>query len=218
MSFRAVLFDLDGTLLDTIADLSGSMNAVLSRAGFPVHPVDAYKYFVGDGLKQLVIRALPEESRDAETVRRIHEAMRAEYELHSHDRTRPYDGIPEMLSDLRRMEIPLAVLSNKPHAATLDVISHYFGDGVFRLVSGAKPDVPVKPDPQGALAVVREFGIPAGDFLYLGDTNTDMKTAIGAGMFPVGALWGFRTREELLGSGAKTVVAHPSEVPPLIRR
>ena len=213
MRFKAVLFDLDGTLLDTLDDLGDSMNAVLSSRSLATHDREKYKYFVGDGVHNLVLRALPELLRgDDEMVRSCIADMRAEYSRRWKDKTRPYDGITELLDELTRRRVKMAILSNKPHPALTDVVRHYFGGWTFDAAIGARPSVPQKPDPAIALEVGRIAGIAPEDFLYLGDTNTDMQTAVAAGMFPVGALWGFRTAEELRESGARALVAHPRDV------
>jgi len=213
MKYLAVLFDLDGTLLDTLDDLCDSMNAALALNGFPGHPIDAYRYFVGDGVENLVRRALPKAAgQDDEIVRRVVPAMRGEYSRRWMIKTRPYEGIPELLDALEARGVKLAVLSNKPHTATVEMMEHYFARWHFDAVLGARPGVPIKPDAGAALEVCRSLGLPPDAFLYLGDTNTDMLTARAAGMLPVGALWGFRTADELKDSGAVELTAHPGDV------
>jgi len=213
MKYSAVLFDLDGTLLDTLEDLGGSVNSVLVSLGFPGHGMEAYRYFVGDGVENLVRRSLPDEVRgDENLVREGVSKMRAEYSRRWHERTRVYDGITELLDGLEARGVRCAVLSNKPHPAVLDVMGHYFPRRRFDAALGARPHVPNKPDPAAALEIGRMLGIAPSRFVYLGDTNTDMQTAIAAGMLPVGALWGFRTEAELRESGAAVLVAHPREV------
>jgi len=210
--YRAVLFDLDGTLLDTLADLADSMNAALEGLGFPRHPVEAYRYFVGDGVKMLVARALPERHRSEETIGRTAESMRTEYARRWDCKTRPYEGIPELLSALSERGVAMAVLSNKPDDSTKLCVSRLLPDWRFAAVQGVSETVLPKPDPTGAEHVTRGLGIPAGEFLYLGDTDTDMKTAVAAGMFPVGAAWGFRTADELRANGARAVIDRPTEL------
>ena len=217
MSFKAVLFDLDGTLLDTLEDLGDSMNAVLSSRGFPVHPIPSYSGFVGDGVENLVRRALPAAARANETVvAELVPLMRREYAARWKQKTRPYPGILEMLKSLASRGLKLAVLSNKPHPATVEVVEHFFPPSTFDVVLGARPGVPIKPDPGAAREVSRQLSLSTAEFLYLGDTNTDMKTARDAGMFAVGALWGFRTREELEQSGAQALIGEPGELLSLI--
>lgn len=212
MKFEAVLFDLDGTLLDTIEDLTDSMNEALKRLGVPVHDSEACKMFVGDGVEKFALRALPKNRRDEVTVAKCVTGMREVYSKRWAQKTRPYDGIPELLDNLTRREIKLAVLSNKPHDPTQEMVTKLLSKWRFDPVVGARPSVPKKPDPTLALRIAQQLQVAPENFLYLGDTGTDMRTARGAGMFPVGALWGFRTAEELKDTGAEVLVAHPSEV------
>lgn len=210
--YRAVLFDLDGTLLDTLKDIADSANRVLARLSFPQHPVDAYRYFVGDGMENLARRVLPAEQRDAETVARTRAAIDAEYTEHQADTTQPYPGIPELLTGLTERAVKMAVLSNKPDHSVQSTVASMLGQWHFDVVLGARPSEPIKPDPAGALGIASSLAIPPAQFLYLGDTGTDMKTAVAAGMYPVGALWGFRTADELPAAGAKTLVAYPTDL------
>jgi phosphoglycolate phosphatase len=213
MTYQAVLFDLDGTLLDTLEDLGDSMNAVLAARGYPTHPIPSFTEFVGDGVENLVRRALPPAARrDEALVGELAPLMRREYAGRWKAKTKPYRGVPEMLKSLSSRGLRLAVLSNKPHPATVEVVAHFFPPSTFDAVLGARPGVPIKPDPGAALEVSRQLGIPPAAFLYLGDTNTDMKTALEAGMYAVGALWGFRGAEELRSSGAQTLIKDPAEL------
>lgn len=211
-NYKAVLFDLDGTLLDSLEDLADSMNRVLAAMGFPAHPVSSYRYFVGDGVEMLVQRSLPPEKIEESRVQEGVAMMRQDYGRNWATKTGPYPGIVEMLDRLRELGCILAVLSNKPHAVTVEVVDHFFPDKPFAAVWGSRQEIARKPSPQGALALASELGILPQDFLYLGDTNTDMLTAKGAGMRAIGAAWGFRTVEELADSGADKIVAHPREV------
>ena len=207
--FRAVLFDLDGTLTDTLSDIACAMNRALRLHGLPEWPVDAYRYLVGNGAKVLSERCVRERQELAPAVRADYQAY---YEQHNLVRTRPYDGVPEMLRALAEAGMTLAVLSNKPDADTKNIVRHFFPDIPFSVVRGQVEGVPVKPDPAGAIAVAREMGVAPGDFLYLGDTAVDMRCALAAGMHPVGALWGFRTAEELRDNGAEALVQQPGEL------
>lgn len=188
------------------------MNAALASLGFPTHSADSYRYFIGDGVDLLVRRALPENHRDDETVTKSLAAMRDQYSKHWADNTRPYPDIPELLSLLQQRNIPMAVLSNKPDEFTQITIEKLLPSWSFRIVRGALPSVANKPDPAAALDIARQLQISPCRFVYLGDTNTDMQTACEAGMYAVGALWGFRTAEELLAGGAKTLVENPHDV------
>jgi phosphoglycolate phosphatase len=210
--FKAVVFDLDGTLLDTLDDLAGSMNRVLATAGLPVHATERYRYFVGDGVTKLTERVLPEDRRDADTVARFVAAMRADYGEHWADKTQPYEGVPAMLNGLTAAGLTLTVLSNKPDDFTKLCVAKLLPRWRFEIVRGVVPGGPVKPDPAGAVGISRELGVACGEFLYLGDTGTDMRTARGAGMYAVGALWGFREEEELIREGAAELAATPPDV------
>ena len=143
---------------------------------------------------------------------RCREIIAAEYAKCWADNTKPYPGVPEMLAELQARDVPMAVLSNKPHDATRTVVEGYFPDHSFQIVRGALPSVPRKPDPAGALQIAEELDIMPGRFVYLGDTDTDMRTAVAAGMFATGALWGFRDAEELVATGAEALVKTPQEV------
>ncbi len=213
MRFRAVLFDLDGTLLDSLEDLGSSMNAVLVSRGFPFHAIDSYRLFVGDGVETLVMRALPESSRgDPDLVRHCADEMRTEYGKRWNLKTRPYPGIPELLVHLSKAGVTKAALSNKPHEFLEVMLKAFFPGIEFGAILGQRPGFPKKPDPAQALEICRITGVSPDGFLYLGDTNTDMLTARAAGMFPVGALWGFRTGKELLEAGAGRIIRQPFEI------
>ena len=209
---KAVLFDLDGTLLDTLTDLAESMNAVLARLGLPGHPRDAYRYFVGEGVEVLARRALPEESRRQEMIRRCADEMRIEYQGRWAETSRPYPGIPELLDSLASLGLSLTILSNKPDDFTRLAVNRFLPGWPWQEVRGERAGTPRKPDPSGALVIAGKLGLAPGQFLYLGDTNIDMRTAITAGMYPVGVLWGFRTRTELEEAGAKTLLHHPLDL------
>jgi len=212
MKVKAIIFDLDGTLLNTLEDLADSMNRVLMRMGFPTHPVDAYKYFVGDGIEKLAGRVLPETHQNKETVTSCVEEMKREYGMHWRDKTCPYKGINEMLNALTERRISLNILSNKPDALTQLTVSAFFAGYTFDIVAGAKKEIPKKPDPTSAFHIVKALNLPINQFLYLGDTNTDMETAKNAGIFALGALWGFRTAAELRASGAQYLLEQPLDI------
>ena len=212
MKFKAVLFDLDGTLLNTLDDLANSMNASLKRFGFPPHPVDDYRNLVGDGLMILVSRALPEDNRDEVTIDKVASAQWEEYSRNWANKTQPYEGIPELLDALQDRGVTMCVLSNKPDDFTRIIVQKFLSKWKFAVVQGQSPETPVKPNPLGANQIALKLGLRNVDFLYVGDSNTDMRTANAAGMFAVGALWGFRSREELLGSGAKALIERPGDL------
>ena len=208
--FRAVLFDLDGTLIDSLADLANATNHALVTLGCLTHPRAAYRYFVGDGARTLCQRALPADKQHL--LDDCLKLMRAHYDEHRYDETQPYPGIPELLAALTKRGHSLAVLSNKPDHFTKEVVARYFPDTGFAAVRGQLAHVPLKPDPTAALQIAQELGIPPAQWLYLGDTDTDMRTARAAGMHAVGVLWGFRDRAELEDNGAKIIIATPSEL------
>ena len=212
MKYRAIIFDLDGTLLDTLEDIADSMNSMLSHYGFPEHDLDSYRYFVGEGVEMLVRRSLPEDKLDKGFIDQCISKMKEEYGKRWANKTRPYPGIPAMLDALTRRGILMAVLSNKPEEFTKLVIASLLPQWHFHIVLGSGASYPKKPDPTAALMVAQTVKIPPQEFLFLGDSSTDMKTAVNAGMHPVGALWGFRTADELTASGAQALLEHPGDL------
>ena len=216
MGFKAVLFDLDGTLLNTLDDLADSMNASLKRFGFPPHAVDTYRYLIGDGLMNLASRALPEHERDDATINMIAASQREEYGRNWANKTHPYEGVPELLDALQEREIATCILSNKPDDFTSVIVRKFLSKWKFAAVRGQNKDTPIKPDPSGAVQIALELGLSTTEFLYVGDSNTDMETANAAGMFPVGVLWGFRSKDELIEAGAKALIERPTDLLSLV--
>ena len=212
MEFDGVIFDLDGTLVDTLEDIGDAMDRVLAREGAPGHTSEEYRYLIGHGIRNLVTEALPAELRSAERVARCYERMIDDYGRHSLVKTRAYEGVPELVRALRAGGVPLAIHSNKSDALTRDIVAALLDPDDFVSVSGARPDAPLKPDPAVALAIAARFGLPPARVVYLGDSLVDMRTATAAGMLPVGAAWGFRTREELVESGAAAVIDAPLDL------
>ncbi len=212
MTYKAILFDLDGTLLDTLEDLGNSVNSVLARRDLPTHALDEYRYFVGDGTAMLISRTLPQGKRNDETIRACLEELREEYGRNWKVNTRPYEGIPEMLDALTEHGLKMAVLSNKQHEFTRLCVADLLSNWTFDVVFGQRDEVRRKPDPAGAVEVAERLNLPPADFLYLGDSAVDMKTATAAGMFPVGVLWGFRSAEELKEGGARALIERPLEI------
>jgi phosphoglycolate phosphatase len=210
--YSAVIFDMDGTLLDTLEDLGSSMNRVLERSGYPTHPIEAYKYFVGDGMRNLVVRVLPQAARREEAIERLQRQMGEEYGAHWADQTSLYPGIGALLDELVHRKMRRAILSNKPHRFTTVMAERYFGKWRFDPVFGARDGVPPKPDPVAALETCRLWDLDPAGVLYAGDTNTDMQTARRGGMFALGVLWGFRTRRELEENGAHSVICTPEQM------
>jgi phosphoglycolate phosphatase len=207
----AVFLDLDGTLLDSVQDLADAANAALRAFKLPEHPVHAYKYFVGDGFEMLIERASPKNT-DPDLRLRIMRHAREEYRRNWAKSSKPYPGIPEMLAKLQKRKIPLIVLSNKPHELTLPVMQHFFPSIRFARIQGSPPGIRAKPDPALALAILQELGLEAREVLFMGDTGVDMTTAVNAGCFPVGVLWGFRTGEELRRHGARLILGKAEEL------
>jgi phosphoglycolate phosphatase len=216
MNCQAVIFDLDGTLLDTLTDIADAANRALITRGFPPHERSAYRWFIGDGSAVLVTRALPETQRSAETVQACLKGFIDDYNHNWHRATQPYDGLWDLLGTLLDRKIKLAVVTNKPHRFAVSMMAHYFGDCPFDPILGQQEGVPKKPDPRQALAAAEKMGVKPASCIFIGDSAVDMKTACNAGMQPVGAGWGFRPAEELMDTGALTVIHHPVELIDLI--
>ena len=210
---RALIFDLDGTLLDSLADIATAMNTALTEHGLAPHPLDAYRFFVGEGVEVLVERVVADPAlRPA-----VLHTYRDGYGEGLGGATRPYAGIPELLTALTDRRVPMAVLSNKPDRPTCRLVASLL-PGHFQAVAGARVDVPKKPDPTAALAMAASLGVAPADCGFVGDTAVDMRTATSAGMVPVGVTWGFRPRDELLAHGARWLIDHPAELLPLVTR
>jgi phosphoglycolate phosphatase len=209
--FAAVIFDLDGTLLDSLEDLADSVNAVLAGQGMPVHPVPDYRRFVGNGVVNLVRRAAPAGLSDAQ-VRELVQAGRAEYGRRWDRKSRPYPGIPAMLDALAAGGVRQALLSNKPDDFTRRIAERFFAAWPLSPARGAQEGVPLKPDPAAALGVARDLGFAPSEILFAGDSDVDVRTARNAGMFAAGVLWGFRDADELTTAGADRLFATPAEL------
>jgi phosphoglycolate phosphatase len=210
--FKAVIFDLDGTLLDTLADIGDSVNQMLTQYAFPTHTMDDYRRFIGNGIKMLVTRALPLEGRSDVMVDACVQRAREIYWENWNRKTRPYEGIPELLDALEEKALPKAVLSNKPHAFTVRYVNAYFEQWSFSVVMGQNDHFPAKPDPASALDIARQLDRPPSTVIFVGDSAVDMQTATAAGMYAVGAGWGFRGPLELLDNGCRKLVEHPLEI------
>ncbi|MCL2701924.1 MAG: HAD family hydrolase [Phycisphaerae bacterium] len=211
-TYKAILFDLDGTLLDTIDDLTDSMNAALAAFELPTHSTAACKQFIGDGVRNFVQRALPPSRRDDATITAVMARYRQAYSTNWDNKTRPYEGIEPLLDALTARGLKMVVYSNKPDEFTQLAVRKLLPRWPFDAIAGAREGWPHKPDPAAARNLAAQLAIPPEQFVYLGDTNTDMQTATRAGMFPAGALWGFRTAQELLDNGANVLLAHPMEL------
>lgn len=209
---KTVLFDLDGTLLNTIDDLADAANWVCERHGWPTHSIKEYKHFVGNGIPKLVERFSPPEARTAEQLASTLAEFTARYDAHKEDKTAPYPGIPELVDTLKAAGIQTAVFSNKADALCGKIIEHYFGAGKFSLVRGSREGVPTKPDPAGVYAMMAELGAKADSTLFVGDSNVDIQTGHNAGLPAMGVLWGFRGEEELTAAGADALAATPADI------
>lgn len=194
---KLVIFDLDGTLLDTLADLAESTNEALSLNGFPRHAIGEYKFFVGNGINKLFERALPEGAKTEANIQRVRKAFLAHYDVHNTDLSRPYPGIPALLEELQNAGVRLAVASNKYQAATCKLIAHFFPAIRFAAVLGQREGVPAKPDPAIVCEILTLTGVEPADALYVGDSGVDMQTALQGGVTACGVTWGFRPRTEL---------------------
>ena len=207
---KTVIFDLDGTLLDSIEDIASSMNKVLESLQLPTHKIEDYKHFVGGGVDILVENALSNQSKEIkdEVIKRF----KIEYDGKLHSKTLPYDGIYELLDELKKLDINLAVLSNKPHEFTVSYVNYFFKNYNFKEIHGQKKDVPKKPDPKAALDIVKCLDSSCENTYFIGDTKIDMQTAKSANMTAIGVLWGFRDEKELRDFGADFIVSNPLEI------
>lgn len=212
MTKQLVIFDLDGTLLNTIGDLTVAVNYTLGECGFPLRTYDEVRSMVGDGVLKLLERALPEAERTAENLARAREIFLPFYGAHNAELTRPYEGIPELLEELRKRGVKMAVASNKYHAATCKLIPHYFPTTPFEVVLGQREGVPAKPHPQIVADILAEVGVGREEVLYVGDTNVDMLTAKAAEVDAVAVEWGFRPREELAAHNPSAIISSPLQL------
>ena len=206
-----LIFDLDGTLLNTIDDLGYACNYALAQTGFPTHPIEAYPAMVGNGISNLIRRALPEAERNDETVARLREFFVPYYNEHNCDQTRPYDGIPQLLSTLSAKGHTLAVASNKYQAATEKIVRHFFPD-TFDCILGERDGIPRKPDPQIVADILSAVASKASLPLYIGDSLVDRDTALNARVPFVACSWGFVPRERLIEAGVTTLIDRPGEL------
>ena len=211
-SKKLVIFDLDGTLLDTVLDLAAATNHALQSCGFPIHPSEAYYNFVGRGINNLFRAALPEPNRTEENVSRMRSFFIPYYNSHNTDRSHPYTGIPELLHELTKANVALAVASNKYQQATEKLIHHFFPETPFAVVLGQREGFPMKPDPAIVNLIRERTGMQSDEVLYVGDSGIDMQTAANAGVESVGVTWGFRPVNELNENGACHLADTPKEI------
>ena len=208
---KAVLFDLDGTLVNSLEDLADSTNYALGKLGFPTHKTDEYNYFVGDGIPKLIERALPESARTGETEKKCLDIFMARYREHYHDKTYAYKNMPELVNFLRKQGVKTAVISNKAQEMAEKVVAKLFGD-VFDTVAGKREGYPAKPNPKLTLQIMKKLGAEPSDCAFVGDSGMDMAVAVNAGALPIGVLWGFRTKAELIKNGAAYTAENPDEL------
>lgn len=210
IQYKAVIFDLDGTLVNSLNDLADSVNIVLASYNLPTHDVESYKYRVGNGIRKLMQRSLPEDKQDL--LDEALEKFKAVYARHNMDKTRPYEGITELLEKLRAQNIKLGVCTNKHDEAAKVIIKALFGEDIFDEIIGDKQGLKRKPDPGKVLTMAQNWNLQPQEIAYLGDSGVDMQTAVNAGMLAVGVLWGFRTEAELKENGADILISSPLEL------
>lgn len=212
---KAVLFDLDGTLANSIDDLADSVNFLLAANGYPTHPTEAFRYFVGDGILKMLERALPEQSRDPDTIRNIRAAFKNRYEEHYCDKTACYDGVQELILELKTRGIKIAVVTNKAQEMAQLVVEKLYGDA-FDVICGQQNGVPNKPDPALAFIAMDKLSVKPQECIFMGDSGMDVACAVNSGAYPVGVIWGYRDADELLSAGAAVLIHKPSELLKLI--
>ena len=211
-TLKAFIFDLDGTLIDSLADIAESINRMLDARGYPRCEQEVFKQMVGDGMEKLVERALPEGARSEELIKICVEEYRAHYDTLWNAQTRPYAGIVEMLTTLKARGMKLGVISNKAHRFTVPMTEHFFGSDVFDHILGQRAEVPRKPAPDGAHEMAAFLCLKTDEMAYVGDSGIDMQFAKSSGMRAVGVRWGFRSEAELLECGADALVSSPAEL------
>lgn len=214
-NFKGIIFDLDGTLVNSLQDLGESVNKVLAEYGFPTHSLEAYKFFVGNGIAKLIERALPAEhlAMQAAVLARFKEI----YLMHQLDHTAPYSGIIELLHQLRNKGMLIGICTNKHEGAATEIIHKLFPDFQFDYIVGDRPDMPRKPNPLKVLNIAKAWNLAPAEIIYVGDSDVDMQTGVNAQMFTVGVLWGFRGAEELIRNGAQELVNYPAEIMHIIK-
>lgn len=216
---RIVVFDLDGTLLNTIGDLTLSVNYALNSFGWPSHSPDDYKRFAGNGVNKLLERAIPQEEKNETNLLKLRQKFIEHYEKHAVDETEPFPGIPSLLDSLQELGIMIAVASNKYHKATVKVIKHFFPSINFVAIYGAREGVPMKPNPQVVFDILEKANIhDKSEVLYVGDSGVDMQTAVNAGVEACGITWGFRSRSELEEHNPLYIVDKAEEILNIVKQ
>ena len=210
MKYQLAIFDMDGTVLDTLEDLKNALNVVLTEAGFPERSLEEVRHFVGNGIHKLIERGVPK-GTDPAVTERVFDAFNRYYALHCSEQTRPYDGITELIAALRRAGLKTALLSNKSDYAVQSLCEQYF-DGLFDIALGVKEGLQKKPSPDGVERILKQLQIEKGETVYIGDSEVDVATAANAGIDCIAVEWGFRTKEEILAANAKTIVSTNEEL------
>ena len=214
MKYKAVIFDLDGTLVNTLTDIANSANYAMEQLSQPSFPVESFRLKVGAGNEQLISDCLSTNKQNLKD--HAIKLQMAHYAEHFHDNSDAYPGIMDMLRELEENGLKLAVLSNKPAPFTPRLVKHIFGDDFFEVAQGEQAGVPLKPDPTSALTIADKLGIAPQQIAFVGDSASDIQTALNAGMFAVGVTWGFRERKELIQNGSEALIEHPDELLPLL--
>lgn len=209
---KLVIFDLDGTLIDSVADLGHAVNYALDRQGYPTHKIESYYMMIGGGVRNLALKALPEGSKTSEQVERLLVDFFDYYNRNNMAYTAPYDGIMEMLEALKSRGCKMAIASNKYHTATVDIVGKIFPDIHFSAIYGQRDGVEVKPNPQIVYDILSDLSIEKSDVLYVGDSGVDMTTAKNGGLTSVGVTWGFRPESELVEAGAEHIIHTPDQL------
>ena len=217
MNNKVIIFDLDGTLIDSLEDIAVCMNQVLKELNLPTHKIDDYKYFVGGGISILVDNALDKNTSD-KTKQLVTEKFKIVYDQKLHAKTLPYDGIYDLLDELKRLDFKIGILSNKPHEFTIAYAKNLFSKYDMKEVHGQKSHIAKKPDPIAAIQIAQSFDVPCEEVYFVGDTMVDMQTAVNAKMIGIGVLWGFRDEEELMSNGATFVVKHPLDILDIVNK
>lgn len=215
MKFEAVFFDLDGTLANSLIDLAECVNYVLSNNGYPTHKTDSYKYFAGDGIKKMLERAMPQNSLSEDNLNSLYDQFLAYYGEHYNDNTVAYDGLVSLVCRLKEKGMKLAVVTNKAQEMAEKVVHKLYGD-VFDYILGLREGIPAKPDPTGILMAMKELNVSPSKCAFVGDTGMDVAGGVNAGAYPIGVLWGFREKEELVKFGAKAFAITADELGSLI--
>ena len=209
---KLMIFDLDGTLLDTIHDLAAATNTVLTKHGYSTHTTEEYHYLVGNGVVNLITRALPEKARTPQIIEEVMNEQVLYYNNHLYDNTKPFNAIPDVLAELERRGVMLAVVTNKPDAAAKELIKSFFPNIGFVQVQGNCEGIPVKPNPAAVNAVIKKSGVLKSEVLYFGDSDVDMQVAKNADVKAVGVLWGYRKKEELQNAGADILIENTEDI------